>query len=254
MKDRKSLAFSTLLSVSFFSSSLLTATPTFLAPQSKGSASAIPSANDDSGPFRVDSSGQITKNGDILPIRCGNWFGLEGRHEPSNDPLNPSGAPMELYMGNTFWANGNQGTRRTIQQTMTEIKTLGINTIRLPIVPQTLNAEDPQGRAPYLKNHSSNRSTTARQAMEDFIKLAASNDINLIIDIHSCSNYLGWRAGRLDARPPYVDKDRKDYDFKRENYSCAPAGPGVTVHNYNETLWLNDLKEIAGLSAKLGEV
>jgi len=248
MKDMNSLAFSAILSLSIFNSNLLSAAPTLAAPQSKGSLSAI----DNSGIFRVDGSGQITKNGTILPIRCGNWFGLEGRHEPSSDPLNPSGAPMELYIGNTFWANGNQGTSRSIQQTMSEIKALGINTIRLPIVPQTLNADDPQGRAPYLKNHSTNRSTTARQAMEDFIKLAARNDLNLIIDVHSCSNYLGWRAGRLDARPPYVDKDRENYDFKRENYSCAPAGPGVIAHNYNETLWLNDLKEIAGLSAKLG--
>ncbi|MGR8951561.1 MAG: aminotransferase class I/II-fold pyridoxal phosphate-dependent enzyme, partial [Gammaproteobacteria bacterium] len=25
-------------------------------------------------------------------VRCGSWFGLEGRHEPSDDPNNPSGA------------------------------------------------------------------------------------------------------------------------------------------------------------------
>ncbi len=252
MKDRMSLAFSMMLSLNLYDSNPLWATPTFdPAPQSNSSSAKL-SAVGDSGTFRVDGSGQITKNGTVLPVRCGNWFGLEGRHEPSNDVLNPSGAPMELYMGNTFWANGNQGTSRTIQQTMTEIKTLGINVIRLPIVPQTLNPDDPQGRAPYLKNNSSVRSINARKAMEDFIKLAASNDLNVIIDLHSCSNYLGWRAGRLDARPPYVDKDRKDYDFKRENYSCAPAGPGVIVQEYNETLWLKDLKEIAGLPAKLG--
>jgi endoglucanase len=204
------------------------------------------------GTFRVDATGNITKNGTILPVKCGNWFGLEGRHEPSNDPTNPSGAPMELYMGNTFWANGGAGTGRTIQQTMTEITGMGINVVRFPIAPQTLNANDPQGKAPFLKNHPSVRATNARQAMEDFIKLADQNNIDLIIDIHSCSNYLGWRAGRLDARPPYVDKDRQNYDFKRENYSCAPAGAGVIVHEYNKTIWLNNIKEIAGLPAKLG--
>ena len=56
--------------------------------------------------FRVNSAGRITKNGTVFPVRCGNWFGLEGRHEPSSDPTNPSGAPMEQYIGNTFWANG----------------------------------------------------------------------------------------------------------------------------------------------------
>lgn len=207
---------------------------------------------DAAGTFRVDTAGNITKNGVVLPVQCGNWFGLEGRHEPSNDPTNPSGAPMELYMGNTFWANGNKGTGRTIQQTMNEIKNLGINVVRLPISPETLNINDPQGKAPYLKNHSSVRATSAREAMESFIKQANANNINVIIDMHSCSNYLGWRAGRLTAQPPYVDKDRPNYDFKRENHSCAPAGPGVTVHNYNEAIWLNNLKEIAGLSNKLG--
>ena len=47
-----------------------------------------------------------------MAFRRGSWFGLEGRHEPSNDPTNPSGAPMEQYIGNTFWANGGAGTGR----------------------------------------------------------------------------------------------------------------------------------------------
>jgi endoglucanase len=219
------------------------------------SSSSVASSTGGAGTFRVDATGNITKNGTVLPVRCGNWFGLEGRHEPSNDPTNPSGAPMELYMGNTFWANGGSGTGRTIQQTMTEITNMGINVVRFPISPQTLNANDPQGKAPFLKNHPSVRATNARQAMEDFIKLAAQNNINIIMDIHSCSNYLGWRAGRLDARPPYVDKDRPNYDFKRENYSCAATGNPSSVTNiqaYDEAKWLADLREIAGLPAKLG--
>ena len=84
--------------------------------------------------FRVNTAGRITKNGTVFPVRCGNWFGLEGRHEPSNDATNPSGAPMEQYIGNTFWANGGAGTGRTIQQTMKEISGMGINMIRLPLV------------------------------------------------------------------------------------------------------------------------
>lgn len=202
--------------------------------------------------FRVDDAGNITKNGTVLPLHCGSWFGLEGRHEPSDDPDNPSGAPMELYMGNTFWANGGQGTGRTIQQTMSEITAMGINVVRLPISPQTLDPNDPQGTGSVLKNHPSVRSNNARQAMEDFIVLADQNNIQIMLDIHSCSNYLGWRAGRLDATPPYTDADREDYDFKRENYSCGPAGPGVTVQEYNESIWLDNLRELAGLSEQLG--
>ncbi|MDO8341943.1 MAG: cellulase family glycosylhydrolase [Cellvibrio sp.] len=206
------------------------------------------------GVFRVDATGNITKNGTVFPVKCGNWFGLEGQHEPKNAANNPDGAPMELYVGNMWWAN----TGRTIQQTMTEIKAQGINVIRLPIAPQTLDPTDPQGRGDVqaggvLKNHASVRQTNARQAMEDFIKLADQNNLEVIVDIHSCSNYVGWRAGRLDAKPPYADANRESYDFKREGYSCAPvAGAGVVVHEYNETKWLANLRDIAGLSAQLG--
>ena len=192
----------------------------------------------------------------MIPIQCGSWFGLEGQHEPQDAENNADGAPMELYIGNMWWAE----TGRTIQQTMTEIKQLGINVVRFPIVPQTLDPTDPQGTGfvrdgGVLKNADGVRQENARQAMEDFIKLADENELEVIVDIHSCSNYLGWRAGRLDAKPPYADAEREDYDFKREGYSCSATGnPSsvTTVHAYNETIWLNNLREIAGLSEALG--
>jgi endoglucanase len=205
--------------------------------------------------FRVNAQGRITKNGTVFPVRCGSWFGLEGRHEPSSDPTNPSGAPMELYVGNTFWANGGSGTGRTIQQTMAAIAAAGINVVRLPVVPQTLNANDPQGRDPFLKNHASVRIANSRLALETFIRAAAQNNIEVMLDMHSCSNFVGWRKGRLEARPPWVDRDRDNYDFKRESFSCSATGnpPGVTtIHAYNQTLWLNDLRTLAGLGQQLG--
>jgi endoglucanase len=205
--------------------------------------------------FRVDPQGRITRNGQIFPVRCGSWFGLEGRHEPSNDPTNPSGAPMELYIGNTLWANGGAGTGRTIRQTMAEIVANGINVVRLPVVPQTLNASDPQGRDPFLKNHVSVRVANSRLALEQFIQAAAQNNIQVLLELHSCSNYVGWRKGRLDARPPYVDRDRDNYDFKRESFSCAATNnPSsvTTIQAYNEVRWLNDLKTLAGLGPQLG--
>lgn len=205
--------------------------------------------------WRVNTAGRITRNGTVFPVRCGNWFGLEGRHEPSNDSQNPSGAPMEQYIGNTFWANGGAGTGRTIQQTMQEISGMGINMIRLPLVPQTLNANDPQGTGNVLKNHPSVRIANSRLALETMITAAAANNIAVLLDIHSCSNYVGWRKGRLDARPPYVDRDRDNYDFTREDSSCAASGnpAGVTrIQAYNTSLWLDNLRTIAGLGTQLG--
>lgn len=202
--------------------------------------------------FRVNENGHITKDDVVKPVRCGSWFGLEGRHELPNDSVNPNGAPMELYMGNTFWANNSQGTGRTIQQTMDEIKAKGINLIRLPIAPQTLDPDDPQGQPRVFKNHQSVRATNARQALEDFIKLADKNGLDILLDIHSCSNYLGWRAGRLDATPPYADANRDNYIYKREGYSCGTdVGSGVIVQEYNEQKWLEDLRQLARFADEL---
>lgn len=200
------------------------------------------------GQFRVDENGNITENGSIFHVRCGNWFGLEGQHEPKDAENNPDGAPMELYIGNMWWNESG----RTIQKTMTEIKELGINMIRFPIAPQTLDPTDPQGigsvqEGGVLKNSTSELQENARQAMEDFIKLADENDLKVLVDIHSCSNYVGWRAGRLDAAPPYVDAEREDYDFTREGYTCASG-----KDEYNESKWLDNIKEIAGLPDALG--
>lgn len=239
-------------SSSVVSSSSVISSSSLSSMSSSSSSSVTPPG---SGVFRINTQGNLTKDGELVPARCGNWFGLEGRHEPSNDANNPSGAPMELYVGNMWWVNNSQGSGRTIQQTMTELKQQGITMLRLPIAPQTLEANNPQGMDPNLKNHQSVRQTTARQALEDFIKLADQNDIQLFVDIHSCSNYVGWRAGRLDARPPYVDATRVGYDFTREEYSCSATGnpSSVTkIHAYDKEKWLANLREIAGLSEQLG--
>jgi endoglucanase len=205
--------------------------------------------------FRVDTNGRITKNGTVFPVHCGSWFGLEGRHEPPNDPQNPNGAPMEQYLGNPVYANGGAGTGRTLQQTMAEIAGMGINMVRLPVVPQTLNPNDPQGTGNALKNHTSVRVANSRLALEQFIVAADQHNIEIMLDVHSCSNYVGWRKGRLDARPPWADADRNNYNFKRENYSCAATGNPSTVtttHPYNETLWLDNLRTLAGMGQQLG--
>lgn len=204
--------------------------------------------------FRVNAQGRITRNGTVFPVHCGSWFGLQGRYEPASDPTNPRGAPMELYIGNTFWANGGAGTGRTVASDLAEIKAAGINLVRMPVTHQTLDANDPQGRDPNLKNHASVRVANSRLALEQWLKAADAAGVYVLLDIHSCSNFVDWRKGRLDARPPWVDAKRDNYDFRREDCSCAPDNnpPTVTrVQAYNETVWLQDLKTLAGLAQQL---
>jgi aryl-phospho-beta-D-glucosidase BglC (GH1 family) len=188
--------------------------------------------------WRVDNEGNITLDGQVFRMQGGSWFGLEGRHEPSDDPNNPSGAPMEQYVGNVWWAESG----RTYEQDVQEFKQMGINVVRLPLVHQTLDANDPQGRAPYLKNAPSVVIDNSRLAVETIVQLLDEQDIKVILDLHSCNNYVGWRAGRIDDTPPWTDADRDNYDFTREAYSC----------DYTESQWRDDLRDMAGLGQSIG--
>lgn len=201
--------------------------------------------------WAVDSKGTITLNGAPFRVKGGSWFGLEGRNEVPNDAKNPNGAPMELYIGNVFWAS----TTRTLASDAQQIKDLGFNSVRMPVSPQTLDDSDPQGKDPVLKNTESVRIQGAYSALKAVVKACSDAGLYVLLDMHSCSNYIGWRAGRIDARPPWVDANRAEYDFKREDCSCASTGNPATVtriQEYNEEKWLADLKKLAGLGKEIG--
>ncbi len=201
--------------------------------------------------WAVDATGTITLNGTPFRVKGGSWFGLEGRNEVPNDEKNPNGAPMELYIGNVFWAS----TSRTLASDAKQIKDLGFNCVRMPVAPQTLDDNDPQGKDPVLKNTESVRIQGAFTALKAVVKACSDAGLYVLLDMHSCSNYVGWRAGRIDARPPWVDGNRPEYDFKREDCSCASTGnPGTVtrIQEYNETKWLTDLKKLAGLGKEIG--
>ena len=201
--------------------------------------------------FRVDSAGQLTANGVPFRVKGGSWFGLEGRQEAPTDSTDPGGAPMEMYMGNVFW----NPSGRTYMQDVNEFKTMGINVVRIPISPQTLTGTDPQGMAPYLKNDPSVTIPNSLLALQTVIKDLDSVGIYVLLDMHSCSNYVGWRKGRLDARPPYVDATRDNYVYQREDSSCSATNNPSTVTRiqaYDETKWLADLKTMAGMESSLG--
>lgn len=201
--------------------------------------------------WRVDNSGNITLNDKYFRVKGGSWFGLEGRYEISNDANNPRGAPMEMYMGNVFWATSN----RTYASDANEIKNLGFNVIRLPLVPQTLDDNDPQGKGAVLKNTESVRIQGAFTALKTVIKACSDAGLYVLLDVHSCSNYLGWRAGRFDSKPPYADANRNNYDYKREDCSCSASGnpAGVTrIQAYDKTKWIANLKTLAGLGSSIG--
>jgi endoglucanase len=215
------------------------------------SALTIPTAAQAANVWAVDESGNITLNGTVFRIKGGSWFGLEGRYELSTDATNPKGAPMEMYMGNVFWAPSS----RTYAQDAIEIKNMGFNCIRLPLVPQTLDDNDPQGKDPVLKNTQSVRVQGAFSALKAVVKACSDAGLYVLLDIHSCSNYVGWRKGRLDARPPWADATRDNYDFKREDCSCAATGnPGTVtrIQAYDVTKWTANLKTLAGLGASIG--
>ncbi|HTN86635.1 MAG TPA: cellulase family glycosylhydrolase, partial [Sorangium sp.] len=172
------------------------------------------------GKFRVKrENGKLTDNGTEFQVRGGNWFGLEGQ-----DDLERPGA-MELFIGSMWWAENS--APRTIEKTMKELTSsaLKFNTIRLPIAPQTLVANHPDGNystmTPRIRNNDPDvyPYANAYEAFTDFLKQADANGLYVIIGIHSCSNHIGWRKGRLDDAPPYVDSNRENYDYKADDYN-----------------------------------
>lgn len=220
--------------------------------------------------YSINANGKITVNGQTLPVRCGNHFGLEGKHEWSEDPVNPGGAPMELYTGSPFYASQVEQKSMNIRDLVREIKSLGINTVRIPIAPQTLDPNDPQGQKEYWKTDEQFQfGENSLGQLKEYINALKSEGLYAIVDIHSCSNYLGWRAGRLDDSPfnqisgsfeGWSDEDRGVYyDAYRSSHSCLASDDGkyiedrngvkaVTVSPYNKAKWLENLKAIARLS------
>jgi hypothetical protein len=199
------------------------------------------------GKYRVNSSGRVTEDGVAFQLRGGNWFGLEGQ-----DDLQRPGA-MELYIGSVSWAN--ESDKRTIAKTMQEITAapLKFNTIRLPVAPQTLVANHEDGR--YSRTDVKIRNndpaiyayTDALSALKDFIVQADKNNLKVVLDLHSCSNHIGWRAGRVNDAPPWTDAKRENYKYKKENYTCRGG-----VDDYTVEKWLADIRTLAKLPKDLG--
>ena len=163
---------------------------------------------------------------------------------------------MEQYIGNTSWANGGAGTGRTIAQTMTEIAGMGINVIRLPLVPQTLNANDPQGTGSVLKNHSSVRIANSRLALETMITRRGRRPTS-----KSCSTstparttWAGERAVSMRVRRGWMPIATTTTSSARTTRARRRGNPSTvtTTHPYNQTMWLDNLRTVAGLGTPLG--
>jgi endoglucanase len=195
----------------------------------------------------------IMKDGQLFRIQGGSWFGLEGRHESPTDEKNPGGAPMELYMGHVWWDNT---STRTYESSAKDIAALGFNCIRMPVTPQTFDDKDPQG-TDFLKNDTAVLIKGSFTALKKVLKVIDDAGMYVMLDIHSCSNWVGWRKGRLDARPPWVDANREGYKYTREDCSCSETGNPSTVkadriRAYNKEKWLANLRTLAGLDKELG--
>ena len=222
-----------------------TAPTTFVVPSD---AAPTPISSGVNGAFRVNTNtGKLMHSGTEFQVRGGNWFGLEGQDD------NARPGAMELYIGAVFWASPSD--RRTIQQTMTEIKAapLSLNTIRLPVAPQTLVKGHPDGLYSRTDVKIRNNDPTiyayadAYEAFTDFLIQADKNNLYVILDMHSCSNHIGWRAGKINDGPPWTDANRENYLYKKENYYC---NQGEDAYDVNK--WLADIHTLAKLPKQLG--
>jgi len=217
-------------------------------PEPPPDARPTPSSSGVSGAFRVNGdNGHLMHDGKEFQVRGGNWFGLEGQDD------NARPGAMELYIGSVFWAD--KSVKRTIDDTMKEIQAapLRLNTVRLPVAPQTLVKGHPDGD--YGRSDVRIRNNDAAyyaykdayEALEDFLVKANENGLYVILDLHSCSNHIGWRAGKIDDGPPWVDANRDNYEYKKESYTCKTGADA-----YDKAKWLSDIHTLAKLPKKLG--
>ncbi|HET9958889.1 MAG TPA: cellulase family glycosylhydrolase [Polyangiaceae bacterium] len=221
---------------------------TFIPPTPPADAKPTPESSGIPGAFRVNTkTGHLMHDGAEFQVRGGNWFGLEGQ----DDTARPGA--MELYVGAVFWADASN--KRTIDKTMQEIQSsaLKFNTIRLPVAPQTLVKGHPDGD--YSRTDVKIRNNDPEiypyagsyEALEDFLLKASKNNLYVILDLHSCSNHIGWRAGRVDDGPPWADSNRENYEYKKDNYYCNKGEDA-----YDKAKWLADIHTLAKLPKKLG--
>ena len=141
-------------------------------------------------------NGQILRDGQPYKVYGINWFGME----------TGTRAPHGLWTG------------RSLGSFLDQIKSLGFNTIRLPLSPETIYGGYPVD--PYASGYAS----TGRQMLNVVLSEARARGLNVLLDLH-----------RIDPNNDNL--------------------PGTwAVNGYSRADWVNVLRELARISTNHGNV
>lgn len=146
-------------------------------------------------------SGEIYRAGERVELKGINWFGLD--------------SPYHGLHG--LWSG------RSMDSFLDQIKSLGFNSIRVPLSPESLS-ESTAGQDGY---------TNPVAQIKDLIKKAESKDIYILLDYHTCSSEVGYLASSPLACSGYTLNDW--FEDLRKMASLAKASDTVVgIDLFNE--------------------
>ena len=161
-------------------------------------------------PNFATKNGYFVRNGEIIKAFEGkekviklhgiNWFGLETK-------------ALALH---GLWQD-----QSSIDGYLKIIKDTGLNALRVPLAPETLD--------PNLKSQEpwASKWNSGREMLEELLVKTQKQGLYVLLDMHTCHYKAGYKTGRIDH----------------------PECP-----NYNETKWLKDLEELAALALKFDHI
>ena len=116
--------------------------------------------------------GQVHFGGQQVRLYGLNWFGLET-------------TTLALF--------GPNETGRGVADFIAQVKALGFTALRIPLAPQSINPGHASARWAVRGELD-----TGRAHLDELLQVAAETRMRLVLDIHTCSAAVGYRAGAPD--------------------------------------------------------
>ncbi len=179
--------------------------------------------------WRVES-GRIYRDRRAVRLRGLNWFGLE--------------TPDRALHGT--W------TGRTVESFLTEVRALGFDSLRIPVSPESI-APDHASVWWAAGAYESGPASTGREHLERLIAAAATHDLTLLLDFHTCNpQQLGTSLpGRPDGCPGYtIDHWLADLAALAALADGHPHVLGVDLANEPHALTWSEWKTLAERGAE----
>ncbi len=176
------------------------------------------------------NDGRIFRNRDVTRLRGINWFGLE---------------TADRALHGTWYG-------RKVEDFLAELRTLGFDSLRIPVSPQSINAGF--DAASWSHNaYQSGPTTTGREQLDKLLVAAGDAGFSVLLDFHTCHpDRLGQQLpGRPDGCDGYTLADWKtDLTTLATLASAHPHVVGIDLCNEPHALTWAEWKSSAEQGAE----